>query len=62
MAALGAGFALRRVDEYSPDTEFVRRYPRAERYLGWPMLVVLALRAGGGTGKRPAESRESARE
>ena len=34
MAVLGAGFTLRRVGEYAPDAEFVRRYPRAERYLG----------------------------
>ncbi len=27
------------------EPEFVQRYPRAERYLGWPMLVVLELRA-----------------
>ena len=45
MAALGAGFTLRGVGEYAPDAEFVQRYPRAERYLGWPMLVVLELRA-----------------
>ena len=45
MAALGAGFTLRGVGEYAPDAEFVQRHPRAERYLGWPMLVVLELRA-----------------
>ena len=44
MAALNAGFALHRVGEHAPDAEFVGRYPRAERYLGWPMLVVLAMR------------------
>ena len=48
MAALRAGFTLHGVDEHAPDAEFVRRYPRAERYLGWPMLVVLAMRVGGG--------------
>ena len=45
MAALGAGFMLRGIDEYAPDAGFVRRYPRAERYLGWPMLVVLTMRS-----------------
>ena len=44
MAALGAGFTLRRVGEYAPEAEFVQHHPRAERYLGWPMLVVLELR------------------
>ena len=48
MAALGAGFTLCGVDEFAPDAEFVGRYPRAERYEGWPMLVVLAMRARGG--------------
>ena len=43
MAALRAGFMLSDIDEVSPDAEFVRRYPRAERYLGWPMLVVLTM-------------------
>ena len=47
MAALGAGFALHGIGEYAPDAGFARRYPRAERYVGWPMLAVLDLRAGG---------------
>jgi len=33
------------VEEYAPDAAFAARYPRAERYVGWPMLVVLDLRA-----------------
>ena len=45
MATLRAGFTLRGIDEHAPDAEFVARYPRAERYLEWPMLVVLAMRA-----------------
>ena len=45
MATLGAGFTLHGVDEHAPDAEFVARYPRAERYLEWPMLVVLTMRA-----------------
>ena len=43
MSALNAGFALRGLDEIAPDADFVRRYPRAERYEGWPMLVVLTM-------------------
>ena len=46
MAAVGAGFALRAIGEHAPDAGFAARYPRAERYVGWPMLVVLDLRAG----------------
>ncbi|MDE0460452.1 MAG: methyltransferase domain-containing protein [Chromatiales bacterium] len=50
MAAARAGFTLGGVDEYAPGAEFVRRFPRAERYLGWPMLVVLAMHARAGDG------------
>ena len=46
VAAVGAGFTLCGVGEYAPDAEFAARYPRAERYVGWPMLVVLNLQAG----------------
>ena len=45
LAALGARFTLVGVGEHAPDAEFARRYPRAERYVAWPMLLVLVLRA-----------------
>ena len=45
MAAVRAGFALEAVDEYAADAAFAERHPRAEKYVGWPMLVVLQLRA-----------------
>ena len=45
LSAVRAGFRLQAIDEYAPDAEFVGRFPRAERYLGWPMLVVLVLDA-----------------
>jgi hypothetical protein len=45
MAAVRAGFALEALDEYAPDAGLGARYPRAEKYVGWPMLVVLQLRA-----------------
>jgi malonyl-CoA O-methyltransferase len=45
MAAVRAGFGLEGVDERAPDAEFAARYPRAGKYVGWPMLVVLRLRA-----------------
>jgi ubiquinone/menaquinone biosynthesis C-methylase UbiE len=45
MAAVGAGFALEGIDERAADAEFAARLPRAERYVGWPMLLVLRLRA-----------------
>jgi len=43
MAAVRAGFALAGIDERAADAEFAVRYPRAGKYLGWPMLVVLRL-------------------
>jgi SAM-dependent methyltransferase len=46
VAASRAGFALEAIDERAPDDAFAARYPRAERYVGWPMLAVLRLSAG----------------
>jgi malonyl-CoA O-methyltransferase len=43
MAAVRAGFALRGIDERAPDAGLARRFPRAAKYVGWPMLVVLRL-------------------
>ena len=46
MAAVQAGFRLEAITERAPDAAFAARFPRAEKYVGWPMLVVLRLRAG----------------
>lgn len=43
MAAVRAGLGLSDVGEFAPDDQFARRYPRAEKYVDWPMLVVLQL-------------------
>ena len=45
MAAVGSGFALEAISEHAPSADFAVRFPRAERYVNWPMLVVLQLRA-----------------
>jgi malonyl-CoA O-methyltransferase len=45
LAALRAGFDLEDVGEHAPDAAFAQRWPRAEKYVGWPMLVLLRLRA-----------------
>jgi malonyl-CoA O-methyltransferase len=45
MAAVRAGFTLSGIDERAPDAAFAARCPRAEKYVGWPMLLVLRLRA-----------------
>ncbi|TWU30123.1 class I SAM-dependent methyltransferase [Bythopirellula polymerisocia] len=43
MAALRAGFQIQYVAEYAPDARFAKRYQRAEKYIDWPMLVLLRL-------------------
>jgi ubiquinone/menaquinone biosynthesis C-methylase UbiE len=43
MAAVLAGFSLANVEEFAPSPEFAIAYPRAAKYVGWPMLVVLSL-------------------
>lgn len=52
MAAVRAGFLLTDLAEYSPNAAFATACPRAEKYIGWPMLVVLTL-------NRPETSIES---
>ena len=59
MATLEAGFTLRGVGEYAPEPAFVERHPRAERCLGWPMLVVLELRAHRGVENASSSMRPS---
>ncbi|MBY0512281.1 MAG: hypothetical protein K2P78_00005, partial [Gemmataceae bacterium] len=43
MAAVRAGFRLADVAELAPDEAFADRVPRAAKYVGWPMLVLLTL-------------------
>jgi malonyl-CoA O-methyltransferase len=43
MGALRAGLTLVDLAEHAVDASLVARAPRAERYLGWPMLLVLQL-------------------
>jgi malonyl-CoA O-methyltransferase len=52
MAAVQAGFCMEGIGEHAPDAPFATRYPRAEKYVGWPMLVVLRLRAEGVNSQR----------
>lgn len=47
MAAIRAGFRLDHIGEHAPDADFGARYPRAEKYIGYPMLIVLGLVAEG---------------
>lgn len=43
MAAVRTGFVLRDIEEISPNADFAARFARAEKYIDWPMLVVLTL-------------------
>jgi len=45
MGAVGAWLLLEEIGEYAPETDFAARYPRAEKYIGWPMLLILRMRA-----------------
>jgi malonyl-CoA O-methyltransferase len=44
LAALRAGLQIESVSEHAADAEFALRYPRAAKYVGWPMLVMMGLR------------------
>ncbi len=44
MAAVRAGFTPTNITELAPDANFATRFPRAAKYVGWPMLVVISLR------------------
>lgn len=46
MAAVGARFSIASIEEVSPTPEFATHYPRAAKYIDWPMLVVMLLIAG----------------
>ena len=43
MAGVNAKFHVAAVEEYAPDREFGEQYPRAEKYVGWPMLIMMCL-------------------
>jgi SAM-dependent methyltransferase len=43
MAAVRTGFRISHIGEHAPDAAFAARYPRAEKYIDYPMLVVLGL-------------------
>ncbi len=43
MAAVRAGLSLAHVSEHLADADLVARSPRAAKYLGWPMLLLMHL-------------------
>lgn len=44
VAALAAGFVVDDIHEYAPDLGFAVQFPRAAKYVDWPILVMLELR------------------
>ena len=46
MSPIRAGLMLESVGEHTPGLDFADNYPRAVKYVGWPMLLLLKLRAG----------------
>ena len=44
MAAIRAGLRIDHMSEHAPDEKFARRFPRAAKHVGWPLLVVMRLR------------------
>ena len=43
IAAIQAGLALERISEHAVDDELAQRSPRAAKYVGWPMLLLMKL-------------------
>lgn len=54
MAAVAAGLQLSSIVESAPDAELATQYPRAQRYIGWPMSVVLSV-VRGGSGRQSSD-------
>jgi malonyl-CoA O-methyltransferase len=44
LAAVQGGCQIETIGEYAPDAPFAQTYPRAEKYVDWPMLVVMTLK------------------
>lgn len=44
-AALKTSLTLTHISEHRPDNDFAQHYPRAEKYIDWPMLVVMSFKA-----------------
>jgi malonyl-CoA O-methyltransferase len=61
MSAVGFGFCIDAIREIAPDAEFARHYPRAAKYVGWPMLVVLEVSRTITGGSAPDSNRSSSR-
>ena len=43
MGALDGGLSIVSLSEHAPDERLAERYPRAQKWIGWPSLVVMIL-------------------
>jgi malonyl-CoA O-methyltransferase len=43
MAALAAGARIEALSEHAADEALAQRVPRAARYIGWPLLLMIVL-------------------
>lgn len=46
MASLAAGWTLQHLSEHAVNQDLSERMPRAAKYLGWPLLLMMRLRNG----------------
>jgi ubiquinone/menaquinone biosynthesis C-methylase UbiE len=44
MAAISVGLIIDHLSEHAVDDDLAKRCPRAEKYLGWPLLLMIRLR------------------
>jgi ubiquinone/menaquinone biosynthesis C-methylase UbiE len=44
MAVVRSGFQIDAISEHAPDAAFAAEFSRAEKYIGWPMLVVMTFK------------------
>jgi hypothetical protein len=44
MAATLAGLGIEHMSEHVVDEAFARQSPRARKYVGWPLLLLMGLR------------------
>lgn len=44
MASRRAGLIVEHMSEHAPDEELAKKFPRARKHVGWPMLVAMRLR------------------
>lgn len=57
MGALGGQLAIVEISEHIVDSSFAALTPRAEKYVGWPLLLLMKLAPSSGETNRPPQRR-----